>query len=209
MEKDEPQQPDTPSKHHRVIQPVSDMSEYAPKEPPAEPEPAADTRQPEPPKHTGIYPDAKKDVAQIIAAPATPHTNESRAYVSNDSAAARVPVLRIYAFVNIAYALYLAYRVVSSGIDVGSMFLGMFLGSAFHLIIAIYLLAAKDLRVVSGLLLGLIISDTLTVINMATSLVQVREHVHMGVITPLLITTGLLAFTWYTRIRVDLTSVEA
>lgn len=196
--------PGLPPTHKKVIQPVSDMSEYKPAEPAGA---AAAPPAQVPPRP--IYPEAKRD-AQTMPAQTVPHTNETKSYVSDDSAAARVPVLRMYAIINIVYALYLAYRLVTVGSPgTAAVLQGLLLGStAFHLIIGAYLLAAKDLRVVSGLLLGLLISDGLAVLNMAVAFIQVHRYVHTGAVWSLLLALGLLIFTWYARSRVDLVSVE-
>jgi hypothetical protein len=204
--------PSVPSKPHRVIQPVSDMSDYTPKEP-AEPAKAAkpvDRPAPENQHERPIYPDAKRD-AQTEPSHPTPHANETKSYLSNDAAAARVPLLRIYAIVNIVYALYLAYRLLTAagGLDTVSVQQSLLLGSAaFHLIIGVYLLTARDLRVVSGLLLGLIITDGLAVLSLIVSFTRVPGLMHLEVLRPFFISLGLLIFTWFTRSRVDLASVE-
>lgn len=199
--------PSVPSNPHRVIQPVSDMSEYKPKEPAEPAKPAAHAAPDQAPARP-IYPDAKRD-AQTEPTSPVPHTNQTKSYVNDDAAAARVPILRVYAIVNIVYALYLAYKLITAGADVAAIVQSVLLGAtAFHLIIGAYLLTARDLRVVSGLLLGLIISDGLAVLNVLVAFAQSHSHLRLGILLPYLISIGLLVFTWYTRTKVDLASVE-
>lgn len=223
-------QPPPPSNlinNRKVIQPVSDMTEYV-KQDTSQPSlrqavesaPNSGALRPpaDPPK---IYP----DIAPNTAPPnTTPNVTQGEVKsVNTQRVVSRVPAVRVYAFLTIIYSAYSLITVSSlfhhSQVITGRSNAGMYslvtplqlmvLGIlAVNLAVGIYLLVAKNINMVNALLTALLIIGGINLLYALVGAVQFISYVNIRTIVSLFISAGLLMYLWNIKSQVDLASIE-
>lgn len=207
----------------KVLQPVSDMSEYVNQAPVKPVQAHQTTPSPAPtlPRDTSkIYPDAVQNRPPINA----PIPSQKVAADNNTRVAARVPSLQVYAFLIIIYGLFTVIasssifqttrtlqstggRITTAGTYSLSPVLILVFGiAAINIAIGIYLLMAKNIKTVNGLLTALLIIGGLGLLNTLVATAQVISHINSSTVISIVISAGLLMYLWNVKSAVDLAS---
>ncbi len=133
-----------------------------------------------------------------------------------------MPALQVYAFLRMIYSTYtlvtlfglfhsMHFVAVGDGLATtnASSFVTPLLIAAFgyetiNILIGVYLLMAKNIKMVSAVLTAFLIIGGISFLRSLVSTVQIISHVSIVTVVSLLISGGLLLYLWNVKSQVDL-----